>query len=61
MTSLTTANAGLCFHVLPEGRAATSCRRATSGASLVLPGVASHSNTANCTTPTADDATANLT
>lgn len=44
MTSLTVAIAGISFHVLPEGRAATSCRRATSGASLVLPGVASLSN-----------------
>lgn len=51
MTSLTVAIAGISFHVLPEGRAATSCRRATSGASLVLPGVASSSNATNYTTP----------
>ena len=50
--SLTVAAAGICFRVLPEGRAATSCHRATSGASLVLPGVASSSNAAHCTTPT---------
>lgn len=44
MTSLTVATAGFCFHVLPEGRAATSCRRATSGASHVLPEGASSPN-----------------
>lgn len=48
--SLTVAAAGNVFHVLPEGRSATSCHRATSGASLVLPGVASSSNAANYTT-----------
>ena len=41
MTGLTMAIAGDCFRVLPEGRSATSCHLATSGASLVLPGVAS--------------------